>query len=66
MAKMSYCGGKLVSVKGFHARWESGGGGAYRVCEEANTGDHNGTNVVPAERGLVNLSESQPTALIKV
>jgi hypothetical protein len=36
------------------------------ICEETNTGDDTGTDVVPAERSLVDLGESKSPALIRV
>lgn len=36
------------------------------TCEEADTGDDNGTNMVPAKRSLVNLSKSKSSPLIRV
>jgi hypothetical protein len=36
------------------------------TCKEADTGDDDSTNMVPAKRSLVNLSESKSSPLIRV
>lgn len=41
-------------------------GKTYRVGEETNAGDDNGTDMVPAKRRLVNLGQCQTTALVGV
>lgn len=37
-----------------------------RLSLRTDTGYDDGTNMIPAERGLVNLSESETTALIGI
>jgi len=41
-------------------------GGSYRIAKEANTGNHDGTDMIPTEGGPVHFGESQAAALVVV
>lgn len=49
-----------------HVGDETNGENVVGIGEETNTGDDDGTNVVPAERSLVNLGKSESATLVGV
>lgn len=49
-----------------HVGDETNGENVVGIGEETNTGDDDGTNVVPAERSLVNFGKSESATLVRV
>ena len=49
-----------------HGRHQADSEDIIGICKETNAGDDDGTNVIPAERSLVYLRQSQSSALVGV